>query len=509
MRGVLLGASLLFLLGSVPAWAEPPADSPVVTPLQAGSILDEAWNRREDALAQRNRTVVASVDEGPVLAQDLAWMDGLRSERPGGSGRRGLVGQSVLVPRQLSYPAFFVAATRVTNAPDPTGGYSFWTALVVLVRDDQPSPWRIRLESWADGPPEAQRLEQLLTAGSPESFAPPAGPSGILPEESSNPLSVQYRSFASQPIDPRNVFAIGLASGSQLVCFARQYVEQENRPWWNPAKARANDVRGIAEGAYRQLTSTYQSQDCALVDASGGAPVLTRNQSYITHHEVPAVPPPWLPIAIAGILLSLGLTAAVWRLRPLTSPSQTLKPEVVSLRDLERQTVLAAGLRALMALLIVIEVERWLIPNAPFLALTVAVMVLIHARRLIPYFRTLKCSARILILRPLAEVVAFVGDLRNEPKWQPLIVAVEPLPADSSASPRRYRSTQRLGEGLVLEYEPIVDVVTARQELSIPPAITVEQAKGFSLYAIRTILAGRGDELLDLITTNVARRILD
>jgi pyruvate dehydrogenase (quinone) len=55
----------------------------------------------------------------------------------------------------------------------------------------------------------------------------------------------------------------------------------------------------------------------------------------------------------------------------------------------------------------------------------------------------------------------------------------------------------------------VVDVVTARQELSIPPAITAEQAKGFSLYAIRTILAGRGNELLDLITTNVARRILD
>ncbi|HTM84736.1 MAG TPA: thiamine pyrophosphate-dependent enzyme, partial [Mycobacterium sp.] len=54
----------------------------------------------------------------------------------------------------------------------------------------------------------------------------------------------------------------------------------------------------------------------------------------------------------------------------------------------------------------------------------------------------------------------------------------------------------------------VVDVVTARQELSIPPAISLEQAKGFSLYAIRTILAGRGDELLDLVTTNVARRIL-
>jgi len=55
----------------------------------------------------------------------------------------------------------------------------------------------------------------------------------------------------------------------------------------------------------------------------------------------------------------------------------------------------------------------------------------------------------------------------------------------------------------------LIDVVTARQELSIPPAITVEQAKGFSLYAIRTILAGHSDELLDLISTNVARRILD
>jgi pyruvate dehydrogenase (quinone) len=55
----------------------------------------------------------------------------------------------------------------------------------------------------------------------------------------------------------------------------------------------------------------------------------------------------------------------------------------------------------------------------------------------------------------------------------------------------------------------LVDVVTARQELSIPPAITAEQARGFTLYAIRTILAGRADELLDLVTTNVARRILD
>jgi pyruvate dehydrogenase (quinone) len=68
---------------------------------------------------------------------------------------------------------------------------------------------------------------------------------------------------------------------------------------------------------------------------------------------------------------------------------------------------------------------------------------------------------------------------------------------------------QALSEAFAVDGPAVIDVVTARQELSIPPAITAEQAKGFSLYAIRTILAGRSDELLDLVSTNVARRILD
>lgn len=55
----------------------------------------------------------------------------------------------------------------------------------------------------------------------------------------------------------------------------------------------------------------------------------------------------------------------------------------------------------------------------------------------------------------------------------------------------------------------LVDVVTAQQELSIPPAITAQQVKGFTLYAIRTILSGRGDELVDLADTNVFRRLFD
>jgi pyruvate dehydrogenase (quinone) len=54
----------------------------------------------------------------------------------------------------------------------------------------------------------------------------------------------------------------------------------------------------------------------------------------------------------------------------------------------------------------------------------------------------------------------------------------------------------------------LIDVLTARQELSIPPTITFEQVKGFTLYATRTLLSGRGDELIDLAETNVARHLL-
>jgi pyruvate dehydrogenase (quinone) len=55
----------------------------------------------------------------------------------------------------------------------------------------------------------------------------------------------------------------------------------------------------------------------------------------------------------------------------------------------------------------------------------------------------------------------------------------------------------------------LIDVVTARQELSIPPAITAAQAKGFTLYALRTVLSGRGEKLVDLAETNLFRRLVD
>ncbi|UOR00609.1 ubiquinone-dependent pyruvate dehydrogenase [Leucobacter allii] len=59
-----------------------------------------------------------------------------------------------------------------------------------------------------------------------------------------------------------------------------------------------------------------------------------------------------------------------------------------------------------------------------------------------------------------------------------------------------------LAEVLAHDGPALLDVVTERQELSMPPAISAEQVKGFALYAIRTVMSGRGDELLDLARAN-------
>jgi pyruvate dehydrogenase (quinone) len=59
-----------------------------------------------------------------------------------------------------------------------------------------------------------------------------------------------------------------------------------------------------------------------------------------------------------------------------------------------------------------------------------------------------------------------------------------------------------LDEALAHPGPVLVDVMTAKQELAMPPQITLEQAKGFSLYMMRAIINGRGDELLELAKTN-------
>src|SRR6202161_1354579 len=49
----------------------------------------------------------------------------------------------------------------------------------------------------------------------------------------------------------------------------------------------------------------------------------------------------------------------------------------------------------------------------------------------------------------------------------------------------------------------LVDAVVSRTVLPIPPAITAEMAKGFTLYMVKAVFNGRGDDLVDLARSNL------
>ena len=68
--------------------------------------------------------------------------------------------------------------------------------------------------------------------------------------------------------------------------------------------------------------------------------------------------------------------------------------------------------------------------------------------------------------------------------------------------PERFAKASEAGadDGPVL-----IDAVVNRTELAMPPSVTVEMAKGFSLYMVKAIMSGRTDEIIDLAKTNLWR----
>ena len=51
----------------------------------------------------------------------------------------------------------------------------------------------------------------------------------------------------------------------------------------------------------------------------------------------------------------------------------------------------------------------------------------------------------------------------------------------------------------------LIDAVVNRTELAMPPAITLEMAKGFSLYMLRAVIGGQADQVIDLAESNLWR----
>ena len=51
----------------------------------------------------------------------------------------------------------------------------------------------------------------------------------------------------------------------------------------------------------------------------------------------------------------------------------------------------------------------------------------------------------------------------------------------------------------------LIDAVVNRTELAMPPSVTMEMAKGFTLYMVKAVISGRTDEVIDLARSNLWR----
>jgi pyruvate dehydrogenase (quinone) len=62
-----------------------------------------------------------------------------------------------------------------------------------------------------------------------------------------------------------------------------------------------------------------------------------------------------------------------------------------------------------------------------------------------------------------------------------------------------------LADALAYDGPALVDVVSARQELVMPPKTTFAEAQKFSLFMMRAVMDGRARELIDLTKVNWLR----
>jgi pyruvate dehydrogenase (quinone) len=98
-----------------------------------------------------------------------------------------------------------------------------------------------------------------------------------------------------------------------------------------------------------------------------------------------------------------------------------------------------------------------------------------------------------------AGILDFATDLHN-PDFAKMAEAAGVLGLKASV-PEQVRPM--LAQALSHQGPALVEVAVNRQELMVPPSVKLDQAVGFSLFMMKAVLNGRGNEVIDLLKTNL------
>ena len=100
-----------------------------------------------------------------------------------------------------------------------------------------------------------------------------------------------------------------------------------------------------------------------------------------------------------------------------------------------------------------------------------------------------------------AGLLDFATDLRN-PNFAKVAEAAGML---GLTAERHEQVRPMIMQALAHDGPALVEVLVHRQELAMPPAISLDQVAGFGLFTLKAVLSGRGDQIMDLAKVNLFR----
>lgn len=100
-----------------------------------------------------------------------------------------------------------------------------------------------------------------------------------------------------------------------------------------------------------------------------------------------------------------------------------------------------------------------------------------------------------------AGILEYATDLEN-PSFAGIATAAGLLGLTAEASDQ---VRPMIAEALQHHGPALVEIHVSRQELSMPPTISINQARGFGLFMLKAVLSGRGNEIIDLARVNLWR----